>query len=202
VYADIIQAVGAVPIDVKESGVDFCACSGFKWLMGDLGLGFLYVREDLLGSVIERTQFGYRSVNNYQTHFLPYDPPGDTPFTWDLGEEASPFFETGSVAGSARAALGAAIPYLRDIGADRIEEYRQPLLDLLRKELPDLGFECVTPDGTTSPIITFTMAEGAGVREQLNKAGIDISVYPNHLRFSPSIYNDLTDVEWVLESLS
>ncbi|MBO77038.1 MAG: aminotransferase, partial [Gemmatimonadetes bacterium] len=86
VYADIIQAVGAVPIDVKESGVDFCACSGFKWLMGDLGLGFLYVREDLLGSVIERTQFGYRSVNNYQTHFLPYDPPGDTPFTWDLGE--------------------------------------------------------------------------------------------------------------------
>ena len=202
VYADIIQAAGAVPIDVKESGVDFCACSGFKWLMGDLGLGFLYVREDLLGSVIERTQFGYRSVNRYQTHFLPYDPPGDTPFSWDLGEEASALFETGSVAGSARAALGAAIPYLRDIGADRIEEHRQPLLDLLRKEMPNLGFECVTPAGTTSPIITFTMAEGARVRERLNKAGIDISVYPNHLRFSPSIYNDLTDVEWVLESLS
>ena len=68
--------------------------------------------------------------------------------------------------------------------------------------MPNLGFECVTPAGTTSPIITFTMAEGAGVRERLNKAGIDISVYPNHLRFSPSIYNDLTDVEWVLESLS
>ena len=68
--------------------------------------------------------------------------------------------------------------------------------------MPNLGFECVTPAGTTSPIITFTMVEGAGVRERLNKAGIDISGYPNHLRFSPSIYNDLTDVEWVLESLS
>ena len=202
VYADIIQAAGAVPIDVRESGVDFCACSGFKWLMGDLGLGFLYVREDLLGSVMQRTQFGYRSVHSYQTHFLPYDPPANTPFTWDLGETASALFETGSVAGSARAALGAAIPYLREIGTDRIEEHRQPLLDLLRKEMPHLGFECVTPAGTTSPIITFTMAEGTGIRERLNRAGIDISVYPNHLRFSPSIFNDLTDIEWVLESLS
>ena len=202
VYADIIQAAGAVPIDVRESGVDFCACSGFKWLMGDLGLGFLYVREDLLGSVMQRTQFGYRSVNSYQTHFLPYDPPADSPFTWDLGETASALFETGSVAGSARAALGAAIPYLREIGVDRIAEHRQPLLDLLREEMPRLGFECVTPAGTTSPIITFTMAEGTGIGEQLNRASIDISVYPNHLRFSPSIFNDLTDIEWVLESLS
>ncbi|MEC9354945.1 MAG: hypothetical protein VX507_01825, partial [Gemmatimonadota bacterium] len=74
--------------------------------------------------------------------------------------------------------------------------------DLLREEMPRLGFECVTPIGTTSPVITFSMDEGARVREQFNRAGIDASVYPNHLRLSPSIYNDLTDIEWVLESLS
>ena len=48
VYADIVQAAGNTPIDVRASGVDFCACSSFKWLMGDFGLGFLYVREALL----------------------------------------------------------------------------------------------------------------------------------------------------------
>ncbi len=48
VYADIVQAAGATPIDVRASGVDFCACSSFKWLMGDFGAGFLYAREDLL----------------------------------------------------------------------------------------------------------------------------------------------------------
>ena len=202
VYADIIQAAGAVPIDVRESGVDFCACSGFKWLMSDLGLGFLYVREDLLGRVVQRTQVGYRSVNSYGTHFLPYDPPAETPFTWELGETASAFFEVGSVAGSARAALGAAIPYLREVGVERIEAYRQPLLRLLREEMPRLGFECVTPVGTTSPIITFTMAERTGVRERLASVGIDASIYANHIRFSPSIYNDLADVERVLEALS
>ncbi|MEJ0057504.1 MAG: aminotransferase class V-fold PLP-dependent enzyme [Bacteroidota bacterium] len=34
VYADIIQAAGAVPIDVRATGVDFCACASYKWLMG------------------------------------------------------------------------------------------------------------------------------------------------------------------------
>ena len=202
VYADIIQAAGAVPIDVRESGVDFCACSGFKWLMSDLGLGFLYVREDLLGRVVQRTQVGYRSVSGYGTHFLPYDPPAETPFTWELGETANAFFEVGSVAGSARAALGAAIPYLREVGVEKIEAYRQPLLRLLREEMPRLGFECVTPVGTTSPIITFTMAEGTAVRERLASVGINASIYANHIRFSPSIYNDLADVERVLEALS
>ena len=46
VYADIVQSVGAVPLDVRAIGLDFAACSGFKWLMADFGLGFLYARED------------------------------------------------------------------------------------------------------------------------------------------------------------
>ena len=57
VYADIVQAAGAVPVDVKESNVDFAACASYKWLMGDFGLALLYVRQDLLGH-IRRTQFG------------------------------------------------------------------------------------------------------------------------------------------------
>src|SRR6185503_15315796 len=45
VYADIIHSAGAEPFDVQANGVDFAACSSFKWLMGDYGLGFLYIKE-------------------------------------------------------------------------------------------------------------------------------------------------------------
>jgi len=55
-----VQAVGAVPVDVRASGVDFLACSSYKWLMGDMGLGFLYVRGDRLDR-LERTQYGFRA---------------------------------------------------------------------------------------------------------------------------------------------
>lgn len=46
VFADVIQSVGAVPVDVQASGVDFCVASTYKWLMGDIGSAFLYVRAD------------------------------------------------------------------------------------------------------------------------------------------------------------
>lgn len=170
--------------------------------MGDLGLGFLYVRGDLLERVLERRRFGYHSVSRYATHFLPGDPPAVTPFTWELGQDASAFFEVGSVARAARAALAASVPYLRDLGVARIEAHRQPLLRRLREEMPPLGFPCVTPEGTTSPLITFTTDDGAAVREQLQRAGIDARVGAHFVRFSPSVYNDLADIDRVLEALS
>jgi selenocysteine lyase/cysteine desulfurase len=63
----------AIPIDVHASGVDFCSCGSHKWLMGDIDLGFLYVREDLLDTVIRRTQFGSRQIRDYENHVFPYD---------------------------------------------------------------------------------------------------------------------------------
>ena len=48
VCVDGIQAVGAVPVDLSASGVDFYACGGQKWLLGPVGSGFLYVRSQRL----------------------------------------------------------------------------------------------------------------------------------------------------------
>ena len=55
-YADIMQAAGAVPIDVGAMGIDLAACSTFKWLMGVKGFGFLYVRRDLQNTVVKASQ--------------------------------------------------------------------------------------------------------------------------------------------------
>src|ERR1700730_9447303 len=68
VYADIVQAAGSVPIDVEAAGAEFCGGGIHKWLMGDMGLCYLYVREDLLDKVIRRTQFGSRQVTAFENH--------------------------------------------------------------------------------------------------------------------------------------
>ena len=202
VYADIIQAAGASPIDVKATGVDFAACGSFKWLMGDFGLGFLYAKEDLLDRVIHRSVRGYHSAPDIETHFLPYDPPAPTPFTWELGRDASAFFETGSNAWGPMNALGQSLPYITKLGVANIEAWRQPMLARLRAEMPRLGFEPVTPPGTRSALITFTFRNRAPVVEKLRKANIDARVGPNFIRLSPSVYNDMVDVERVLAALT
>ena len=76
-FADIIQAVGAVPIDVKALGIDFASAGTYKWLMGERGIGFLYVREDLQGTVLPTTRYGHRQVANFNRAELTWEPlPG------------------------------------------------------------------------------------------------------------------------------
>ena len=201
VYADIIQAAGAVPIDVRASGVDFCACAGFKWLMSDFGLGFLYVKASLLEGIV-RPQWGYESVTAADTHFLPGDPPADTFLTWTAGASAGAHFEVGTPAITALAALSVSVPYLNHLGVDRIQAHRLPLLEKLHAEMPRLGYPALTPAESTSPIVTFSVKDGKAVQEKLVRARVNARVAPNYVRFSPSVFNDEHDVDRALEALS
>jgi selenocysteine lyase/cysteine desulfurase len=71
IYGDIIQGAGCTPIDVQAMGIDCAASSTYKWLMGDFGLGFLYVREDLQGTVIKQTRYGLRQIRMGSGSFDP-----------------------------------------------------------------------------------------------------------------------------------
>jgi selenocysteine lyase/cysteine desulfurase len=200
VYADIVQAAGNTPIDVRACGLDFAACSTFKWLMGDFGLGFLYVKEELLDRVLKRTQYGYYQAAEMQAHFLPGDAPAATPYTWTLNHDAT--FETGTSGSGAQHILMETLPYLRNIGIEKIQAHRQPLLKKLREEMPRLGFSPLTPPESTSAIISFTMKDRNNVIDRLKKANVNVRVAEDFLRISPSVFNDMADIDKLLAALS
>lgn len=203
VYADIVQAAGAVPIDVRATNVDFCACSGFKWLMGDFGAGFLYVREDLLGRVVQRTMISYHDASALDGHWSPFDPrSATTPLTWALRTDATGYFDVASTAHAADTALSVSVPYIRRLGVSEIQAWRQPLLDRIRRGMTQLGYTPQTPEGTTSPIITFAMKDGRAAAEKLKRASVSARVADTWIRLSPSVYNDAADVDRLLEALS
>ena len=202
VYADIVQAAGNTPIDVRASGVDFCACSSFKWLMGDFGLGFLYVREGLLDTVIRRSEYGYQQADT-ALHYLPSDPPAGTPVTWTMHADARAHFQVGTYGQGAINALAESLAYLQRTGVQAIHAHRQPLLARLRDEMPRLGFTPITPPGTTSAIIAFT-ARDAEKRfsARLTQAGVAVTLGGDRMRISPSLFNDRHDVDALLNALS
>jgi selenocysteine lyase/cysteine desulfurase len=202
VYADIVQAVGNTPIDVRASGVDFCACSSFKWLMGDFGLGFLYVREGLLDDVIRRTEYGYQQADTVM-HYLPSDPPAQAPVTWTLHGDARAHFQVGTYGQGALNALIESLALLQRIGPARILAHRQPLLRRLHDELPRLGFTSITPEGTSSAIASFT-APGAETRfaARLKAANVMVTFGGDRMRVSPSFFNDGSDIDRLLAALA
>lgn len=203
VYADIIHTAGAEPFDVKATGVDFAACSSFKWLMADYGLGFLYARDDLLER-IHRPQIGYYQAATMSGHEPPFDNAGASePVSWTLAPDATGHFEAGSIAGALGAGLAASLAYVKQLGVANIQAYRQPLMRKLRDEVPRHGFACVTPPDSTASIITFARKglAASDVPSKLAKARVNVRIGDSWMRVSPSIYNDMNDVDRLLEAL-
>jgi selenocysteine lyase/cysteine desulfurase len=208
VYADIVHTAGAEPFDVKASGVDFAACSSFKWLMGDFGLGFLYVREEVLAK-IERPVVGYYQAPNLDANYPPNLPSGEyRPVDYSYGPPtAANCFEMGTLTGSTMtnlALLASSLAYVQSLGVARIQQHRLPLVRRLQQDVPRLGFTPVTPPNATGGNVSFAR-KGLGesdVPKRLAAARVNVRIGRDWMRLSPSVYNDMADVERFLEVLA
>jgi selenocysteine lyase/cysteine desulfurase len=200
VYADIIHAAGTVPIDVRATNVDFAATASYKWLMGDFGLGFLYVRADLLPR-LKRPQYGYYQLGGIRSHVYPFDPPGDTIADTTPKADANGMFAMGTHSHTGIAQLDWSLDYLLGHGVDRIASYRKPLTDRLKTGLAELGYAVVTPSESRAPLVTCTL-EGAGrLGPILKEAKVKITLSRNRFRVSPSVFTDRDDIERLLAAL-
>jgi selenocysteine lyase/cysteine desulfurase len=186
VFADIIQAVGAVPLDVKALGIDFASAGTYKWLMGERGFGFLYVKEDLQGTVLPTTRYGHRQVSNFNRAELTWEPlPG------------AARYETGGIAVLLAACVSAGIDYVQALGIDKIRAHARALTERLQKELPPLGYAPLTPQGTETPTVAFALKDGAATSKMLqaNKVVGTVVGNENRLRLSVSVFNTHDDID-------
>jgi len=186
VFADIIQAVGAVPIDVRALGIDFASAGTYKWLMGERGFGFLYVGEELQGKVLPTTRFGHRQVTNFNRAELTWEPlPG------------AAMYETGNIPVMLAACVSEGISYVQSLGIDQIRAHAKQLTDRLQDELPPLGLTPLTPRHTPTPIVAFGLKDAAATARALQAAKVVGTIVANEsrLRLSVSVFNTHDDID-------
>jgi selenocysteine lyase/cysteine desulfurase len=212
VYADIIHAVGAIPVDLHASGVDFAAGATYKWLMGDFGLGFLYVRRDVVDR-LPRSEYGYFGFSRPgappgiglsppDTHVYPLDPPGSGPVSYDVRGGTIGHFATGTYAQGVAAQLNHSLDYIAGIGVPAIQAHAQILIAHLREELPRKGYRIITPPDARAPLLSAILPNAkALLTDPLAKAQVRVSLHDNHFRVSPSVYNNQKDVERLIAAL-
>ena len=208
VYGDIIQGAGETPIDVRAMGIDCAGCGAYKWLMGDFGFGYLYVREDLQDTVFKPSRFGVRGFTN------PNQAQADSQFR--LHPNASRY-ETGSLSYIGAACSHAALQYIHKLGVENIRAYSKTMTDRLQKEVPKLGYPAITPPDNNTSIVSFLVPEYEKTIAKINKAfgGETIAFrrweftdasgkvsVPTGMRISPSVYNNQGDIDRLLNALS
>jgi selenocysteine lyase/cysteine desulfurase len=160
--------------------------------MGERGLGFLYVREDLQGTVVPTTRYGHRQVSNFNRAALTWEPlPG------------AARYETGGIPVLLAAAVSAGIDYVNTLGLDKIRAHARHLTERLQNELPPLGYRALTPRDTQTPILAFELKDAAATAKALQAAKITATVVANEsrLRLSVSVFNNHDDIDRVVAVL-
>jgi selenocysteine lyase/cysteine desulfurase len=201
VYADMVHAAGAVPTDLKASGVDFAACSSYKWLMGDFGLGFLYVRKDVQDK-IRRPWWGYHQLGEFRTHVYPHDKPGQTVADYAATPDAEGHFAMGTRSWTGVVHLNYSLAWLNGVGVGTIQNWRQPMIDAVQHELRRRGYEPMTPLESRTPLVAFALQDARSkLSERLQAAKIRMTVSQNRFRVSVSVFNDMNDIDQLLNTL-
>lgn len=202
VYADVIQAVGAIPFDVKKSGVDFCCAGMYKWLMGEFGAAFLYVKADVLPR-LKRVQLGWQGVRHYQGHALPTDPPGPPGGEWELGTTTANIFEVSTQNWGGLATTVGALGYIKSIGVEALARHRVPMLARLQHVFVAAGYALLTPPGFQGPSLVFAKP-GMGPRygPALKTAKIYTTLYKDRIRIAPSVHNSMADIDRIAAILT
>jgi selenocysteine lyase/cysteine desulfurase len=193
VFADMVQAAGAVPIDVRAMGIDFGSTATYKWLMGERGFGFLYVREDLQNTVVPTTRYGHRQIAKFDRVGITWEPlPG------------AARYETGTIPNSLALCAHTSLQYIERLGLSNIRTHARQLTARLQKELPAIGYRSVTPAGTETPIVAFEVKDVAAAQKKLRDARVAATIIENErrLRLSVSVFNAHEDIDRVVQALS
>jgi len=194
-FVDIAQSIGLLPIDLRN--VDAAAWPTWKWLMGPIGMGGLYLAS--------------RHIETIRPVFVGTDgmiPTSDyLDYRFELRPDAARFeYSTENslgIIGTAEA-LRRIGPLFSPAFGDEVARRVWSLGDELAARLEDRGFRLYSSRecGERSGIFSFVApSDPAHVAARLRREGVEVAVRAGRLRISPHFYNTTADLGRVFSAL-
>jgi selenocysteine lyase/cysteine desulfurase len=192
---DASQALGAMPLDLAAVRPDFLVSVGYKWLLGPVGLGYLYVAEPHRDGVpleenwisrLGSEDFG--ALANYQDGYQP----GARRF--DVGQRTH--FETTPMA-------VAALRQLLDWEVPRIAATLGQVTGRIQRQVEAIGLGLTTGDRVPHMLgIALPDQARDAVAGALTRAGVFAGVRGSSLRVSPHLWTTGQDIDRLVDALA
>jgi selenocysteine lyase/cysteine desulfurase len=177
---DAFQALGTFDLDVKRLDVDFLVSGVYKWLLGPVGVAFLYVKREHHARV-PTTASWHAAAEPYA-----FDPLGP------LAESARRYQGGGqSIVGAAAAA--ASLDLVHEVGLDAIERHNARLVAAVQREAEARKWDVLTPPERAS-ILTFRVPDLQKALAACARERVLLNSRLGGLRVSPHFYNTERDV--------
>jgi len=192
VMLDCYQAVGSMTVDVGRLGVDFAVGGMLKYLLGTAGLGFLYVRKELIPALTP-TNSGWFAQENITAMDITANRPSPT----------ARRFEAGTPAVVNCYAVEAGLKIILEVGTDVIEERVKYLTRLYMDRLEEIEWPSITPreDDRHGPMVCVRANQVAQLFARLTQQDIVTSFRDDNLRATFHFYNNEKDVDALVQAL-
>ena len=196
-FVDAIQGLGPLALDVVAANVDVLACGAQKWLVSPWGVGFAYVREELIAK-LEPAEVGWwaQATSGDYAKFLEYDA------TW---ADDARRFEVITLDFVGFNAMAESIGLLLETGPKAIEAHVTALADRALAFADDTpGVEFVTPrePSRRAGVLAFRTKDVAKSSDRLTAAKVAHSVRTGCIRLAPHFYNTADELDAALALLA
>jgi cysteine desulfurase / selenocysteine lyase len=194
-FLDAIQGLGAFPLDVVETPVDFFSADGHKWMLGPEGAGLFYIRRQHLDR-LRPVGIGWNSVahsRDFTRIELDFRPSAER-------------FEGGAPNSVGFIGLGASLELLAHYGPKAIGERILAVTDHACEEIRRIGgvlYSCRDERDRCSGIVTFDVPglDAKETRRVCLSRGVALSFRSGRLRISAHAYNNEEDVARLIDAV-
>lgn len=190
---DDYQGCGQVPIDVKQTGIDFLVTGGLKWLIGGPGVAYLYVRRELIPELRPKVAgwFGHRRQFDFDPHTLEF-------------RDNAQRFEAGTPAVAAVYAARAGLEIINEIRPTNLRKRTAELNQDLVARLQEAGYNLRIPADPDkhAGITLLETGEPMRITRALGERRIIVDKRPGAVRISPYFYNTIEDNEIIVRTLN
>jgi selenocysteine lyase/cysteine desulfurase len=190
VMLDDYQDCGSRPVDVRAMDLDFFVTGTLKYLLGPPGLAFMYVRKELISSLVPTVSGWFAQVNPFA-----FDPQHI-----DLSPTARRF-ESGSPSVPNVYAAVPGFELLQEIGMENVASHIKRLTQSLLSCALELGIRAKTPAASAGPLVVLQSKDSNLLVQKLAESDIVASNRHDGLRISFHVYNTMDDVQAAAEVL-
>lgn len=180
---DACQSAGQMPLDVGAIGCDMLTATSRKFLRGPRGVGFLYVRKEM----IEKLEPPFLDL-----HAATWAAPDRI----EIREDARRF-ETWECNWAGKVGLGVAVDYALALGLEPIWQHIETLAAALRDGLDAIPGAAVRDLGDVRcGIVSFTIDgwDNSALKQALSDKGINIAVSPGNFTLLDMTARGLSDL--------
>jgi len=191
-FVDAYQTLGAVPVNVRDLGVDFLATGTLKFLMGVSGIAFLYVRPEIVESLRPTVTGWFGRVEPFAfSQTLDWSPNASR---FDAG--------TPAVVNAYIARAGMAI--IHDVNPASIRAWHEVLARRMIDGGRARGLVLHGTDDVSHKTATtaFVVPDSHAVEAAMRARGVLPSARGQVIRLAPHFYTTLDDVDCALDTLA